>query len=573
MLDIKCFFLISNSSYGKLSSIVSRVIHASSQPFLWAIDPRHNGEEGDVRCAAHLPEIVAEHPIDPPAHSTHATEEVPCHDKQPANYHAVDDFLSALNHGSELGSTEFQRFGICPQHDAIRDLQVTALTQLTESVRQQQNGIKGVQATEVDIWEAEKEEEIILALKFPRFIHPTSPFSLMLLFNVGSVEADDLTIMFNSHFLHPNMQTVCISESTRFLILAGRQRKSHTHAHLKLRVKVKTLKAENGKKRSLSDLQEILMRKVNDSNITMKPTLLFLAEKGHSESASPYPRPSSPLPPSKTFLFLCELQKFLNEVLPQKDPQESLEEESTASLYALNSLPPLTLGESSPQFLLSGLVNSSTQTVFVFPPHQQSLQTHRVELNLESPLLSVLRLRLDEAIAQVKEAEAEQSVNDRLQRLIEMSALTPEGTNDEAVTIEHKEAQYRSVLLLKALQTVLSILEVERAQRAARADEDSQTISQECRLQSLNVSMRMYAIEPSTVGINNCEGSCSFPQKATCINHVILLNSYIQSGHPINRAPCCVPVEYGDLSVIELESKATAIYFKPKAVATKCECR
>lgn len=191
-----------------------------------------------------MPKIVTEHPIDPPAHSTHATEEVLCHDKQTASYDAVDDFLSALNHGNELGSTEFQRFGICSQHDAIRDLQVTALTQLTESVRQQQNGIKGVQATEgtlflhslnfcfvvylwyyfllvivivyrynlsfvdviVDVWEAEKEEEIILALKFPRFIHPTSPFSLMLLFNVGSIEADDMTIVFNSHFLHPNTQ-------------------------------------------------------------------------------------------------------------------------------------------------------------------------------------------------------------------------------------------------------------------------------------------------------------------------------------------------------------------------------
>ncbi|KAA0712252.1 hypothetical protein E1301_Tti015052 [Triplophysa tibetana] len=556
-----------------LTGSYSATVGHGEQDLIQVMTPSgHNDEEGDVRHAAHLPKIVAEHPIDTSAHSTHATEEVLCHDKQPANYDAMDDFLSALNHGSELGTTEFQRFGICSQHDAIRDLQVTALTQLTESVRQPQNGIKGVQATEVDIWEVEKEEEIVLALKFPRFIHPTSTFSLMLLFNVGSVEADDLTIMFNSHFLHPNTQTVCISESTRFLVLTGRQRESHAHAHLKLRVKVDTLKAENGKKLSLYDLQEILMRKVNDSNITMKPTLLFLAEKGQSESASPFKYPS-PLPPSKTFLFLCELQKFLKDVLPQKNPLESHEEESTTSLYALNSLPPLTLGKSSPQFLLSGLVNSSTQTVFVFPPHQQRLQAHRVELNLESPLLSVLRLRLDEAIAQVKKEEAAQKVIDRLQRLIEMSALPPEGTNDEAVTIEHKEAQYRSVLLLKALQTVLSILEVERGQRAARADEDSQTTSQQCRLQSLIVSLRQYTLEPSVAKINNCEGSCSFPLSTTSNNHVVLLNSHIQSGNPVNRSPCCVPVEYDDLCVIELESKATVTSFKPKVVATKCECR
>ncbi|XP_056614858.1 muellerian-inhibiting factor [Triplophysa dalaica] len=555
-----------------LTGSYSATVGHAEQDVVQVMTPSGHDEEGDVRHAAHLPKIVAEHPIDPPAHSAHATEEVLCHDKQTASYDAVDDFLSALNHGSELGSTELQRFGICSQHDAIRDLQVTALTQLTERVRQQQNGIKGVQATEVDVWEAEKEEEIILALKFPRFIHPTSPFSLMLLFNVGSIEADDLTIVFNSHFLHPNTQTVCISESTRFLVLTGRQRESHSHTHLKLRVKVDTLKAVHGKKLSLSDLQEILMRKVNDSNITMKPTLLFLAEKGQSESASPFKYPS-PLPPSKTFLFLCELQKFLKDVLPQKNAPESQEEESTSSLYALNSLPSLTLGKSSPQFLLSGLVNSSTQTLFVFPPHQQRLQTHRVELNLESPLLFVLRLRLDEAIAQVKKEEAAHKVIYRLQRLIEMSALPPEGTNEEAVTIEHKEAQYRSVLLLKALQTVLSILEVERGQRAARADEDSQATSQQCRLQSLIVSLRKYTLEPSVAKINNCEGSCSFPLSTTSNNHVVLLNSHIQSGHPVNRSPCCVPVEYDDLCVIELESKATVTSFKPKVVATKCECR
>lgn len=103
--------------------------------------------EGDVR-GAHLPEIVAEQPIDPPAHSTHPTEEIPCHDNQPGNHHGMDDFLSALNHGGELGSTEFQRFGICSPHDAIPDFQVTALMQLTESVSRQQNGLKSVQATE-----------------------------------------------------------------------------------------------------------------------------------------------------------------------------------------------------------------------------------------------------------------------------------------------------------------------------------------------------------------------------------------------------------------------------------------
>nr|XP_055074498.1 muellerian-inhibiting factor [Misgurnus anguillicaudatus] len=512
---------------------------------------------------------VAVKPIGPPAHSAHATEEIACNDDQPAHTHAVDDFVSALNHVGEAGSPDFERFGLCSQHDAVPNFQY-----LTESVHRQQKGLKGVQATEVDIWEVDKEGEIILTLKFPRYIRPTSPASMMLLFNVES-KADGLTIKFDGHFLHPVTQTVCISKSTRFFVLTGGQRKSHMHTHLKLRLKVEPLKAD-GQKPSLSELQKVLMRTVEDSNATMRPLMLFVLEGSANLKYHGIPvdqQPSSSLPPSKTFLFLCELQKFLMDVLPQKEPPESQEEESGVSLDTLHSLPPLTLGGSSSQSLLSGLMNSSTPIVFVFPQHQQILQTHRVELNLEPPLLSVLRLRLDEAMAQVKKEEAGQKMIDRLQRLSEMSALPSEGKDGEAITTEHKEAQYRSVLLLKALQTVLGIWEVERAQRAARANEDGSTGPKQCRIQSMIVSLRKYFLEPSTAKINNCEGSCTFPISTSSNNHVILLISHIQDGHPVERSPCCVPVEYDDLCVFQLESQGTVLSCKTNVVATRCECR
>lgn len=41
-------------------------------------------------------------------------------------------------------------------------------------------------------------------------------------------------------------------------------------------------------------------------------------------------------------------------------------------------------------------------------------------------------MRLDEAIAQVKQQEAGQKVIDRLQKLSELSALSPDGEDDEA---------------------------------------------------------------------------------------------------------------------------------------------
>uniref|UniRef100_A0A9J8CS07 Anti-Mullerian hormone n=2 Tax=Cyprinus carpio TaxID=7962 RepID=A0A9J8CS07_CYPCA len=292
----------------------------------------------------------------------------------------------------------------------------------------------------------------------------------------------------------------------------------------------------------------------------------------HSRAMDDFLNPLDEKLPSRTYLFLCELQKFLSDVLPQKEGPTSQEGANIVSLDALHSLPPLSLGVSSTESLLSGLVNSSTPTVFVFPERQQGLQTHRVEVTLDSPLLSVLRMRLDEAMAQVKQQEVGQKVTDRLQKLSELSALSPEGEDEEAVAKEHKRAQYRSVLLLKALQVVLSTWEVERAQRAVRADEDGPSVPSQCRLQSLSVSLRKFFLEPSKVNINNCEGECGFPLTSGN-NHAILLNSHIQSGQPVNRSLCCVPVEFDDLCVIELESEGTNISFKTNVVATKCECR
>ncbi|XP_051551494.1 muellerian-inhibiting factor-like [Myxocyprinus asiaticus] len=534
-------------------------------------------EDGDM---GHVPHNTNEQLT---GQSTHATEDIPCKEDQSAHNHAMDDFLSALKDGwnreSERG---IQRFGICSQHDAVTDFQVAALTRLAESAHQQSNGLKGVHATKVDIWDAEEEGEMILALTFPRQAQSTNLASMTLLFSVDSIKGDGLRMTFSSHSLHPNKQTICISESMHFLFLTGGQKESKTHGHLKLRIAVETLKTENRHKPSLSELQEVLMRKVDGNNITMKPMLFFLADRENSdEQRTPNlqyhgipldqrPLPG-PLPPSKTFLFLCELQKLFNDILPEKEPSTPQEEVSTVYLDALHSLPPLTLGVSSTESLLSGLVNSSTPTAFVFPQSQQSLQTHRVELTLESPLLSVLRLRLDEAIAQVKK-EAEQKVIDRVQKLSELSALPPDGADDETISKDHKEAQYRAVLLLKALQTVLRTLEVERAQRTARADEDVPTTPSQCRLQSLTVSLRKFSLVPSVANINNCVGACVFPMDDG-INHVILLNNHIESGQPVARTPCCVPVDYIDLQVIELESVGTKIAPKQNVVATKCGCR
>ncbi|XP_016298101.1 muellerian-inhibiting factor-like isoform X2 [Sinocyclocheilus anshuiensis] len=524
-----------------------------------------SGWNGDEQDMARVPRSASEQPIGPSAQSTHATD-VACDEEQLAHSRAMDDFLPALNRESELGRMEFQWFGIC-----LFGTPGLQLSHLVQNLDQKRSGLKGVHATK-DIWDAEKEGEMTLTLTFPRHAQLTSPASVTLLFSVDSIKGDGLRMKFKSHSIHPNTQTVCISEATRFLILTGGQ--SHAHVHLKLSVTIETWKDENKPKPSVSELQEVLMRKVDGCNMSMRPILVFLSDR--DEQRTPHLKyhrnPLDEKPPSRTYLFLCELQKFLSDILPQKEGPAPQRGANAVSLDALHSLPPLSLGVSSTVSLLSGLVNSSTPTVFVFPERQQGLQTHRVEVTLDSPLLSVLRMRLDEAMAQVKQQEVGQKVIDRLQKLSELSALSPDGEDDEAVDKNRKEAQYRSILLLKALQVVLLTWEVERAQRAARADEDGSSVPSQCRLQSLTVSLRKFLLEPSTANINNCEGVCGFPL-TNANNHAILLNSHIQSGQPVNRSLCCVPVDFDDLCVIELESEGTNIFFKTNVVATKCECR
>ncbi|XP_056304096.1 muellerian-inhibiting factor [Danio aesculapii] len=508
-----------------------------------------NGDQQEVRDLAC---VHRQQPTD-----QHATEDTPFNEQQ-----ALDEFLSALKRGgAELGKMDF--LGTCSSES-----QSSQVSHLVQSVLQKQSGLKGVHATG-DIWDADNEGGITLTLKFPKYSQPTSLASVMLLFSVNPVKGDGLRVQFNSHSIHHNTQTVCISESTRFLIVTGGW--SHGHIHLKLSATVETLMDDNRPKLSVSELKEALMRKMDGSGMMIKPVLLFLSDL--DEPRLKHHRiPQDERIPSRTYLFLCELQKFLRDILPQNEGLIPQDDPTAVSLDMLHSLPPLRLGVSSTESLLSGLVNSSTPTVFVFPQRQQGLQTHRVEVTLDSPLLSVLRMRLDEAVAQVKQQEAGRKMIDRLQKLTELIALSPDGEDSEAATKDHKEAQYRSVLLLKALQMVLSVWEAERAQRAARADEDGPSAFSQCHLQSLSVSLRKFFLEPSRANINNCEGTCGFPLN-NANNHAVLLNSHIQSGHPVNRSLCCVPVEYDDLCVIELESETTNISYKTNVVATKCECR
>lgn len=134
------------------------------------------------------------------------------------------------------------------------------------------------------------------------------------------------------------------------------------------------------------------------------------------------------------------------------------------------------------------------------------------------------------------------------------------------------ESQYCAFLLLKALQTVSRAYEAEKTQRATRAGHNNSMGSNVCGLRSLTVSLERFLVGPNTANINNCRGSCGFPL-VNAKNHAILLNFHIQSENVDERAPCCVPVAYEDLEVVDLNEHGTYLSIKPEVVAKECGCR
>ncbi|KAG5851327.1 hypothetical protein ANANG_G00092020 [Anguilla anguilla] len=348
----------------------------------------------------------------------------------------------------------------------------------------------------------------------------------------GTASTGGMRVSFGSPSLLPHRQTVCVSAGTRYAVLTRRQTKDHGHGqgqgqgqgqgHVVLRITVEANRAEEGEKRSLQDL---LTGEGVGRTGTQGPLLLFQSRildsadspsNGLAPEVSPSP---GPLAPSRTFHFLCVLQKFLSEALSPEKAESVPAQAASVSLDSLQSLPPLTLGASSSESLLLGLLNSSAPTL----------------------------LRLEEAAARAaREATGGCGLGDRLQRLRELGSLPGEGAAPPADKGSDREAQYRALLLFKALQTVLGAWEEERSLR--------------------------YVLEPATAAINNCEGPCGFPL-AEANNHAILLHSHEQSGQPLGRSPCCVPLRYADLQVVELKGAGTEITIKPNMVATRCGCR
>ncbi|KAI9520437.1 hypothetical protein NQZ68_017137 [Dissostichus eleginoides] len=472
----------------------------------------------------------------------------------PAPRHApcfVDDIFAALRESvgndDELTNSSVYQFGVCTASERS-----SVLLQLAkETRRNHRDGLEVLPPTGVILAEENERGALLLTFEVPQ--SPLlKPNPVLLLVFESPLTGGNLDITFNSQSLHPNTQSVCISEKTQYIMLTGKA--SEGGVHHRWRMSIETKKPDMNQ-----SLRDILIGGKSGSTTSMTPLLLFSGEGGTETS---YTHTSSPA--SSQTSFLCELKRFLGDVPPQDPP-----EFPTLQLDSLDSLPPLTLDLSSSDTLLAEVINSSSQTIFSFPSWGSMFQVYLGELAMSPALLQEVKQRLQQTVMQVTEViEMEGEVGcratKRLRRLNELSAF-PEKEPTAG------ESQYRAFLLLRALQTVARGYEMQRSLRSTRDSTDN-VRAKVCGLRSLTVSLRWHFLGPSTANLNNCHGSCAYPL-VNPTNHANLINLYIEKGNVQERTPCCVPTAYDPLDVMNLDEHGTSISIQPNMVAKECGCR
>ncbi|XP_040023894.2 uncharacterized protein LOC120812167 isoform X1 [Gasterosteus aculeatus] len=465
------------------------------------------------------------------------------------------DEISALlreavgSHG-ELAKRSRTQFGICTVSNGSSG---SVLLQLAkETSRYQTHILEALHPIAAVLIPNEDERgPLMLTFDLPQSLLLRRSPVLLLTFE-SPPNRGNLDVTFTSKSLHPHDQTACISGETCYIMLTGKTSESNISQKWKISVETKSPDMNQRLKRILTDGR-------SGTNISVVPLLLFSLER---VTSTRYHQNSS-MASSQTS-FLCELKRFLGDILPQDHHKFT-----PLKLDSLQSLPSLTLGLSSSDTMLAGLINSSSITIFSFSSWASMFPVHRGELSLSAELLEELRQRLEVEVVKIttvmREEQVGQRANDRLGRLRELSAFP---VKEPAAGVN----QYRAFLLLKALQMVSHAYAMQRGLRTNRASSNYQESDPKCRLKSLSVNPDNSYDLPNTVKINNCHGTCAFPL-TNGTNHAVLLMLHVENGDRDNRMPCCVPVAYEDLAVVRVNENETYISIKPDMVAKECGCR
>ncbi|XP_053725295.1 muellerian-inhibiting factor-like [Synchiropus splendidus] len=444
----------------------------------------------------------------------------------------------AVAENGELTNHGLASLGVCspPQSETIRAV-LQELAQLTGT----NLGPQLLHPSEVLLVEDEQGEALTLTFHLSQSpLLKRRPVLLLVLESpVQLTEVERVT--FSSASLQPAAQTVCISEETRLLLLLGQA--SQVPGPNKWSISV-----QNQAQETRNKVNELFLGGRSSSDLKVAPLLLFTGGPGSETS------------PSQTPTFLCTLRRFLSDSQPQDHPASP-----ALKLDSLQTLPPHTLGLSSSESLLAQLINSSAPTAFTFS--SLGFPVQQAELNLPPLLLDELRARLEQIVgvtqSQFKKKEESHRGIKRLTQLVELTTIPLMGPVSGG-------RQFCAFLLLKALQTVSR--EMNRAQRVTRAVTNRGANANLCGLKSLTVCLSQHVVAPNSANINNCKGSCLFPMTNTR-NHAVLLFSHIIGPAAQERRPCCVPVAYDPLEVVDLNKYGTNVIVFPDMVATECECR
>ncbi|XP_061833911.1 muellerian-inhibiting factor [Nerophis lumbriciformis] len=447
----------------------------------------------------------------------------------------LEDTLAAMGEASENDSELTQEgltlFGIC----AASHGNVSVLVDLVmKAKRKHRDGLEVMHPTEVFLIEEENKEALTLIFGLPQSpLLQRTPVLLLAFESPFSGGALD-QITFSSQSLQPNTQAICVSEGTHYILLTGQASVEHQRWILSVGTKSPDMKER---------IKALLSGgTIGRSGVT--PVLLFPSEE-KSDSSS-----------SQPLHFLCELRRFLSDVFPRQNRPLS----SPLKLDSLQALPSVALGLSSSESLLAELMNSSAPTIFSFTGSM--FKVRRGELAMSPGLLEELKKGLEHNVMQVmqvlRDKEGGQKSIKRLERLAELCAFSN-------ADLPSGESQYCAFLLLKALKTVgREILPQPRATR-------SSGLGPVCSLRSLTVALDRYVVSPDTADINNCHGLCKVPMVKTT-NHAVLVIKHIESGNVHERAPCCVPVAYQSLDMLDHNEDGTFLVVHPDVVAKECGC-
>ncbi|XP_024114953.1 muellerian-inhibiting factor isoform X1 [Oryzias melastigma] len=455
---------------------------------------------------------------------------------------AVAALREALQPDGALSNSSLALFGACTAPERSSG---SAFSLLSEELRRPGGGLDVLRPAAVSA----AQEQGGVTLTFDPPSSPLLELKPVLLLAFGRPPAlGGLEVTFSSRSLQPQTQSACFSEGTVFVLLVGG---ASGGSPLRWR-----LSAESKSTELNQNLVDALVGESPGGPVGVAPLLLFPA--GTSNSRLP---PSGSSSSAVHTSFLCELRRFLEGVEPRRHSRPPL-----LRLDSVQSLPPLPLGRSSSEVLLAALINSSAPTVFYFNNWSSGSQDRRGALRLSPALWAELQLRLEQNQMLILDLAEEDGVSPRtrarLERLKDLSA------SQQTEAAEH---HFCSFLLLKALQTVAQAHDLRRRLRSARAGPEGSPADGACRLRSLTVSFEKLFLSPQSANINNCRGACSFPL-TNGNNHAVLLTSHAESAAG-ERAPCCVPVAYDPLEVVDWNDEGSFLSIKPDMIARECGCR